>query len=132
MKAISAEQLNAFLERDPATLVLDVRFAHEREEVGYLVNSRHVSWYGDDWEVNPRFLTDVAQISAPQRPMVILCRSGHRSAEACALLESHGYTQVFNLECGFNGLTLSPVPSLGTRLARWLALPQSFAAVAAG
>ena len=34
------------------------------------------------------------------KPVVVVCRSGQRSASACALLGKQGFTQVFNLNGG--------------------------------
>ena len=35
-----------------------------------------------------------------ERPMVVVCRSGQRSASACALLRKQGFGQTYNLEGG--------------------------------
>jgi rhodanese-related sulfurtransferase len=48
-----------------------------------------------------------------ERPIVFYCRSGARSAQACAYLMSRGYEQVLNLRGGVldwvrNGLSLVP------------------------
>ncbi len=34
------------------------------------------------------------------KPVVVICRSGNRSARACAMLGKQGYTQVYNLSGG--------------------------------
>ena len=36
----------------------------------------------------------------PDKPIVVVCRSGNRSATACALLSRQGFTQVYNLAGG--------------------------------
>lgn len=126
MNAINAEQFQGLLERDPNTLVIDVRFEHEREEVGYLLNSRHIPWYTEEWDVNPNFIASLRKVASSQMAIVIVCRTGQRSGEACALLESHGYHRVYNLEAGFNGLTGDQKPRQAAHLARWLALPELY------
>jgi len=35
------------------------------------------------------------------RPVVVMCHSGRRSAIAVSVLEAHGYTNVINLQGGF-------------------------------
>ena len=35
-----------------------------------------------------------------ERPLVVVCRSGQRSASACAVLGKQGYKQAYNLEGG--------------------------------
>ena len=38
-----------------------------------------------------------------QKPVIIICRSGARSAQACAFLASKGFNNVFNLRGGVMG-----------------------------
>ena len=38
-----------------------------------------------------------------EKPMVLICRSGARSAQACAFLSSKGFANVFNLRGGVMG-----------------------------
>lgn len=35
-----------------------------------------------------------------EQPLVLICRSGARSAQACAFLQQHGYDNVYNLRGG--------------------------------
>lgn len=41
---------------------------------------------------------------------VVLCRSGRRSAQACALLQSAGFADVYNLRDGINAWVLEGFP----------------------
>lgn len=100
MKEISAHALSDFLDEHPDTLIIDVRFDYEREEVGYLDDSLHVPWFTPDWEINPDFINKIKMISSRGCRMVMVCRSGHRSGDACQLLEEHGYREVYNLKGG--------------------------------
>lgn len=52
---------------------------------------------------NPEFLAVVQANFAPDTPLVLGCGSGGRSQRACELLASAGYTQVANIDGGFNG-----------------------------
>ena len=42
----------------------------------------------------------VADQMENEKPMVVICRSGARSAQACAFLSSKGFTNVYNLRGG--------------------------------
>ncbi|MDQ3248856.1 MAG: rhodanese-like domain-containing protein, partial [Chloroflexota bacterium] len=48
-------------------------------------------------------ITDnLAQLPAKDAPIVLYCRSGRMSAEAAKALTAQGYTNIFELEGGFN------------------------------
>jgi len=108
MKTIQPEQLSNFLERYREVVMIDVRFAYERDEVGYLAKSHHIPWYTPEWEINADFVNEVAKIASKQGIIIMICRSGHRSCDAGELLEQHGYRQVYNLQSGFVGLADLP------------------------
>jgi rhodanese-related sulfurtransferase len=56
--------------------------------------------------VNPSFLNEINELfgNTPDILLIIMCRSGQRSAPASAALEEAGYT-VLNLNAGFQGGT---------------------------
>lgn len=59
--------------------------------VGHPAGSHHVSWNdGPHWEVNPEFVPAVRKLSGHgiDRPIVLICRSGNRSAAAAQALEA--------------------------------------------
>jgi len=93
----------AFFLLHPRAKVLDVRFAYERE-AGHLPGDHHVPWYTPDWEPNRGFLDRVLQCIAPEDYVLVICRSGHRSCEAAALLETIGFKHVYNLLDGYEGI----------------------------
>lgn len=54
---------------------------------------------------NPAFLQQVAQAGLrPQDPLLMLCRSGVRSAAAAELLALAGYSHCWNVAGGFEGV----------------------------
>lgn len=94
------------LQRDPTALFIDCRSTIEYFFVGHPVGAVHVAWNdGDDWEVNPHFAGEVKRLAgeAHQRSVVIICRSGNRSADAGLALEAAGFTRVINVLHGFEG-----------------------------
>jgi rhodanese-related sulfurtransferase len=89
MKQLSPRQALQFLESRPEALFIDCR-----SEMEYL----------PDWSVNTQFVAEVRQLDAgTERPVVLICRSGNRSQEAGEALERAGFSQVFNVEHGFEG-----------------------------
>ncbi len=50
---------------------------------------------------------------SPEEKLVVICRSGARSAQACLFLQQQGFSQVYNLRGGIIGWAQSgfaPVP----------------------
>ncbi len=45
-----------------------------------------------------------------EKPIVVMCRSGNRSATACALLGKEGFAQVYNLAGGMNAWLKAGLP----------------------
>ena len=46
------------------------------------------------------------------QPMVVVCRSGNRSGNACALLSKSGYTQAYNMAGGMTAWQSSKLPTV--------------------
>lgn len=73
-------------------LVLDVREQGEYD-AGHILNSKLVPL--------GKLRGRVGELEKyRERPIVVVCRSGQRSAAACALLGKEGFTQAFNLSGG--------------------------------
>ncbi|MCE6957567.1 rhodanese-like domain-containing protein [Cereibacter sphaeroides] len=86
-----------------ATLI-DVRTTEERSFVGRVPGSEHVAWAtGTAMMRNPNFVRQVSAIAAKDTTLVLLCRSGKRSASAAEALTKAGFARVFNIAEGFEG-----------------------------
>ncbi|HET6581864.1 MAG TPA: rhodanese-like domain-containing protein [Nannocystaceae bacterium] len=57
---------------------------------------------------NPRFAEVVGKTFARDRPLVVACKAGGRSARACAVLEQLGFTRVFDFAGGWAGNATDP------------------------
>lgn len=100
---VSAEEAWALFIGGIAHLV-DVRSAEERKFVGHVPNTLHVAWQtGTALVKNPRFLRELENKVSKDRPIILLCRSGKRSAAAATAATAAGFTQVFNVAEGFEG-----------------------------
>lgn len=84
--------------------LVDVRTAEERKFVGYVPGSLHVAWQiGTALLKNPRFSRELEIKAGKESVIVLLCRSGKRSAAAAEAASKAGFTQVFNVLEGFEG-----------------------------
>ena len=88
---------------DEAVLV-DVRTAEERKFVGHVPETLHVPWAtGTALTRNPRFVRELEQKVRKDQVVLLLCRSGKRSALAAEAATKAGFTNVFNILEGFEG-----------------------------
>lgn len=106
MKQLTPTETHAFLQTTPDALFIDVRSEIEYFFVGHPIGVEHVSWSdGPDWEINPDFVSHVKRLAGDglERPVVLICRSGHRSADAAQALVAAGFSEVINVVHGFEG-----------------------------
>lgn len=93
----------ALVESGRAVLV-DVRSHEERKFVGYVPGSIHVPWAtGTALTRNPRFLRELEARVGKSVVLLLLCRSGKRSALAAEAATKIGFTAAFNVSEGFEG-----------------------------
>ena len=93
----------ALVEAGRAVLV-DVRSNEERKFVGYVPGSVHVAWAtGTALTRNPRFLRELEAKVGKNDVVLLLCRSGKRSALAAEAATKIGFTAAFNVSEGFEG-----------------------------
>lgn len=86
-----------------ATLV-DVRSNEERVFVGHVAVGEHVAWAsGTALTRNPRFVRELEARTGKDHVLLLLCRSGNRSADAALAATRAGFSQVFNILEGFEG-----------------------------
>ena len=93
------------LER-PNSVLIDCRTKAEWSFVGIpdVSGIRLVEW--TSWPSgapNRDFVAQATTDLEPDQPVVVVCRSGHRSVAAGHALAAAGFTQVFNVLEGFEG-----------------------------
>ncbi|PWL37496.1 rhodanese-like domain-containing protein [Flagellimonas aquimarina] len=94
MSDLSQEEWADQLSNDDNAFVLDVRTTEEVEE-GHIPNSANIDIYlGQD------FLNEIEKLDKSKN-YYVYCRSGNRSAQACAIMNSVGIENTYNLEGGF-------------------------------
>lgn len=85
-------------------VLVDVRTAEERKFVGHVPDSLHVAWMtGTAMNRNPRFVKELEAKVGKAQVVLLLCRSGKRSAAAAEAATKAGFVQVFNVLEGFEG-----------------------------
>jgi rhodanese-related sulfurtransferase len=88
MKQLTPRQAHEFLQQHPEAVFIDCRSEIEYLFVGHPVGAIHIAWQdGPDWDVNPDFLGHARKAASVNRPVLLICRSGRRSADAGRYLE---------------------------------------------
>ena len=89
--SVSPTESTQMINRDDA-LIIDVRESNEYS-TGHIINSVHIPLSG--------LKSRIKELEKHKTQKLILaCRSGHRSSQACATLKKEGFEQVFNLSGG--------------------------------
>lgn len=100
---VSPQQAWALFAAGEALLV-DVRSSEERKFVGHVPGSLHVAWAtGTALNRNPRFVRELEGKTGKDAVVLLLCRSGKRSALAAEAAARAGLHKVFNILEGFEG-----------------------------
>jgi len=88
MKHLEPKEAYEFLQANPEAVFIDVRSEMEHMFVGHPRGSILIPWVdGPDWEIDPHFVAHVRKAASVNRPVVLICRSGRRSADAGLALE---------------------------------------------
>ena len=104
MRHLSPTEAQQFLEAHPEAVFIDVRSEMEYLFVGHPRGAILVPWNdGPNWAINPDFVSHVKKAASTNRPIVLICRSGNRSAAAAEALEANGFSEVYNVLHGFEG-----------------------------
>ncbi|KAF0815310.1 Thiosulfate sulfurtransferase GlpE [Andreprevotia sp. IGB-42] len=88
-----------------AARLVDVRSPEEVKFVGAVPETLNVPWAsGTSLNRNPRFVKELeTKAGGKDAVLLLLCRSGKRSAEAAAAAAKAGFSSVFNVLEGFEG-----------------------------
>ena len=92
-KDILAPQLDIHLKQLPGSILLDVRTPKETSQ-GMIPGATEIDFY------NTGFRKNVSKVEKG-KPIIIYCRTGVRSVKAAYILDSLGYTDLYNLKGGY-------------------------------
>lgn len=102
--------VEGFIDGHPDTLLLDIR---EREEfdkahiAGSLNVPRGILEAAAEWDY-PETVAEL--VEARQRPVIVICRSGNRSALAALVLREIGFSDVYSMKLGVRGWNDADLP----------------------
>ena len=91
---LSQEEWAEQLQNDSNAFILDVRTPEEVEE-GYIPGATNIDIY-----LGQGFMDEIEKLDKA-KSYYVYCRSGNRSGQACAILNSVGGENAYNLEGGF-------------------------------
>ncbi len=105
MKHLTPAQAYDELQRNSDALLVDCRTEIEFYYVGHPIGAVNIEWQvAPEFTVNPAFVDEVLrEAGSPQRPVLLICRSGQRTLDAGAALEAAGFKDVTNVLEGFEG-----------------------------
>ena len=104
LKAVDPQQITA-LQQDKAILI-DIRTPEEWRKTGLIPGSRPLTYFDANGHYDTAaWLKQLDQLTTDKnRPIVLICRSGHRSELVGNLLAKElGYGQVYHLRTGIKG-----------------------------
>lgn len=91
---LSQEDWAEQLKKDDNAFILDVRTEEELEE-GYIPGATNIDFY-----LGAEFAEELEKLDK-SKSYYVYCRSGNRSGQACAIMNSMGIKNAYNLEDGF-------------------------------
>lgn len=94
MADLSQEEWTERLENSTKAFLLDVRTPEEVED-GYIPNATNI-----DIHLGQGFLDQIEKLDK-SKTYFVYCRSGARSGQACAIMNSVGFKNAYNLLGGF-------------------------------
>ena len=100
-KDISPAEAVQLINKENA-LVLDVREANERGQ-GNIIDAKHIAL--------SNLSERISSLSEDKdRPILVFCKMGNRSSQACKLLLKNSYTKVFGLKGGITAWINEQMP----------------------
>ncbi|MDH7913223.1 rhodanese-like domain-containing protein [Winogradskyella sp. SYSU M77433] len=93
VKLVTAEEMQTILDTEDVQLV-DVRTPEEFEEVR-IVDSQNIDFN------SPTFDEDITKLDK-EKPVILYCKGGNRSAKCAKKLKDAGFKKVYDLEGGIS------------------------------
>ena len=109
---VSPKKAMEILGENKQSVLLDVRSKVEFDYVGHPLGAINVPWQEPPlWKETDNFLNKVREmiknsdreLPSEELTILVLCRSGARSHDACVRLLQNGYKKAVNISEGFEG-----------------------------
>ena len=94
-KSISSTQAEKLIEDSSDLIIIDVRRYSEFQQ-GRIPNAINIPVEELEWEIE-----DLKENI--DKPILVYCKAGHKSALACQMLEEEGFNNLYNLGQGILG-----------------------------
>ncbi len=96
---ISNETLQQLL--DQGVTIVDIRRPEEWRQTGVVKGSHKITMFDHRGRILPDFQAKFEAVTDPDEPVILICRTGNRTAVAGRLLsEQLGYKHIYNVERG--------------------------------
>ncbi len=100
--ATSPQQLQQLQQQN--AVLIDIRRADEWQRSGMIAGSHGVTFFDGAGQYDIQaWLAEYRQRVKAGQPVVLICRSGRRTAAIGRMLEAHGIAQVYHLSGGIRG-----------------------------
>ena len=94
-RSINSNEANKLIESCNELVIIDVRRFSEYKS-GKIPNAINIPVEELEWEIE-----DLKE--SIDKPILVYCKAGHKSALACQMLEEEGFTKLYNLGQGILG-----------------------------
>lgn len=94
-RSINSNEANKLIENCNELVIIDVRRFSEYKS-GKIPNAINIPVEELEWEIE-----DLKE--SIDKPILVYCKAGHKSALACQMLEEEGFTKLYNLGQGILG-----------------------------
>ena len=103
VEQIKSSEIKKFIEKNPKTVLLDVRTEVEWSSVGKPVSDTlGIKTYFITISQDPSFIESVKKEINKENQVLVMCAAGGRSIIAASLLQNEGY-KAYNVSDGFSG-----------------------------
>lgn len=84
--------------------LIDIRREEEWKQTGVVKGSKTITFFDGMGRVNPNFVPEFTAVTDPQKPVILICRTGNRTSVAGkAIAQQLGYKNVLNVTHGIMG-----------------------------
>ena len=94
---ISIEEVNEIIRVNPNTILLDVRSPQEYKE-GHLIGATNIPIYELEERIEKYYKEE------KERIIIVYCQTGARSKKAIKILQKYGFTNLYHLKNGLDGI----------------------------
>ena len=89
---------------DQGVTLIDIRLEEEWQQTGIVKGSKTITFFDHMGRINPNFVPQFTSIADPEKPVMLICRTGNRTTAASqAIAQQLGYKKVLNVTHGIVG-----------------------------